>query len=119
MVKEGTVTGIDLDMDSKPELCHRCIEAKATCIPFPKMSTSNRAKKYGDKIVADLWGPADTASIKGRKYYLAFQDVYSHETRVYFLPRKSDAFENYKFEEANSRVPLSRSTSRKLVLFVI
>jgi hypothetical protein len=100
MVKEGTVTGIDLDMDSKPEPCHQCIEAKATALPFPKMSTSNRAKKYGDKIVADLWGPADTASIKGRKYYLAFQDVYSHETRVYFLHRKSDAFESYKIYEA-------------------
>ena len=100
MVKEGTVTGIDLDMNSKPEPCSQCIEAKATCLPFPKMSTSNRAKKYGDKIVADLWGPADKASIKGRKYYLAFQDVYSHETHIYFLSRKSDAFENYKIYEA-------------------
>lgn len=81
MVKEGTVTGIDLDMDSKPEPCHQCIEAKATA--------------------------------------LAFQDVYSHETRVYFLHRKSDAFESYKIEEVNSRVPLSQNTSRKQVLFVI
>ena len=100
MVKEGTVTGINLDMDSKPKPCCQCIEAKATCIPFPKMSTSNRAKKYGDKIITDLWGPTDKASIKGRKYYLALQDVYSHETCIYFLPRKSDAFENYKIYEA-------------------
>ncbi|KIL66128.1 hypothetical protein M378DRAFT_29830, partial [Amanita muscaria Koide BX008] len=76
MVKEGTISGIDLDMDSKPEPCRQCIEAKASRRPFPKLSTSSRAKKYGDKVVSDLWGPAPTTSIKGNQYYAAFQDAY-------------------------------------------
>jgi hypothetical protein len=30
MVKEKTIIGINLDLESKPELCPQCIEAKAT-----------------------------------------------------------------------------------------
>src|SRR6266850_5187943 len=100
MVQNGTVTGIDLDMDSKPEPCPTCIEAKATRRPFPKLSTSDRAKSYGDKVVSDLWGPAPTATIKGKKYYLAFQDQFTHEERIYFLHKKSEAFSYYKIYEA-------------------
>ena len=34
----GQFTGIDLDMDSKPEFCEPCAKAKSTCQPFPKES---------------------------------------------------------------------------------
>ena len=100
MVKEGTITGVDLDTSSKPELCPGCIEGKAPRRPFPKLSTSNRAKKYGDKVVSDLWGPTETESLKGKKYYILFQDEYTHEQRIYFLHKKSEAFEAYKLYEA-------------------
>lgn len=98
MIKEGTATGVDLDMSSKPEQCVQCIEAKATSNPFPKESTK-RAEKYGGKVVADLWGPAQTASLKGKEYYLSFIDEFTHETRIYFLRNKSEAFETYKIYE--------------------
>src|SRR6266550_3277062 len=98
MIKEGTATGIDLDMNSKPEQCVQCIEAKATTNPFPKEGTK-RATKYGGKVVADLWGPAQSPSLKGKEYYLTFIDEYTHETRIYFLRNKSEAFETYKIYE--------------------
>ena len=100
MVKNGTATGIDLNTDSKPEQCPDCLEGKAVRKPFPKLSMSGRAKKYGDKVVSDLWGPAPTASLKGKKYYILFQDQFTHEHRIYFLTKKSEAFETYKVYEA-------------------
>jgi hypothetical protein len=100
MVKEGSITGMDLDTDSKPEFCPGCIEGKAPRRPFPKLSASDRAKRYGDKVVSDLWGPTETASLKGKKYYILFQDEYTHEQRIYFLHKKSEAFQAYKVYEA-------------------
>ena len=39
-------------------------------------------------------------SIGGKEYYLLFQDLFSHEERIYFLKQKSDIFEHYKKYEA-------------------
>jgi hypothetical protein len=100
MMKDGYIMGIELDNTPKDEICPDCVEAKASSRPFPKLSTSHRATKYGDKVVSDLWGPAEKNSIKGKKYYILFQDEYTHEQRIYFLAKKSDAFEAYKVYEA-------------------
>jgi hypothetical protein len=32
------ITGIELDMDSKPDFCEPCVKAKAARLPFPKKS---------------------------------------------------------------------------------
>jgi hypothetical protein len=100
MVKEKTITRIDLDLESKPNFCPQCVEAKATNWPFLKLSISNRAKAYGDKVASDLCGPSPTASLKGKRYYIIFQDGFTQEQRVYFLSKKSEAFEIYKIYEA-------------------
>ena len=57
MVKEGMVTGIELDIDSKPEFCKPCIKVKADQKLFPKKSDIVY-KLCGNKGVTDLWGPA-------------------------------------------------------------
>jgi len=62
MIKDGSITGIELDNTPKDEICPDCVEAKASSRPFPKLSTSHRATKYGDKVVSDLWGPAEKKS---------------------------------------------------------
>lgn len=100
MVKEGIVEGIDLDMDSKPEFCDVCVRAKATRKPFPKASVSDRIKAYGDKVSADVWGPAQVESLGGKRYYTLYQDKYSHEERVYFLHQKSETIDCYRRYEA-------------------
>ena len=48
MVDKGMVTGINLDMPSKPKFCETCIKSKATHMPFLKESKTKH-KAYGDK----------------------------------------------------------------------
>ena len=99
MVEKGMVTGINLDMMSKPEFCEACIKAKATHKLFPKESKTEY-KSYGDKVVSDLWGPAAIQSIGGKWYYALFQNLHSHEEFIYFLRQKSETFTDYKKYEA-------------------
>jgi GAG-pre-integrase domain len=104
MVKDGIVEGIDLDMDSKPEFCDVCVKAKATQKPFPKKSTSDRVKAYGDKVSTDVWGPAQVESLDGKRYYNLFQDKHSHKEKVYFMHHKSESLDYYKRYEAWAKV---------------
>ena len=104
MVKEGLVKGIDLNLNSTPDFCKTCVEAKATRKPFPKKSTTENVKTYGDKVMADIWGPAEVESLGRKKYYLLFQDQHSHEEHVYFMVKKSETIENYKRYEAWAKV---------------
>ena len=104
MVKEGLVKGVDLDLNSKPDFCQTCIKAKATQKSFPKMSTKENIKAYGDKIMADVWGPAELESLDYKKFYLLFQDQHSHEEHIYFMAKKSEALENYRHYEAWAKV---------------
>ena len=100
MVEKGMVTGVDLDSSSQPGFC---VKSKATRKPFPKESKSEY-KAYGDKVVADVWGPAPVKSIGGKEYYLLFKDLFSHEERIYFLKHKSEVFDHYEKYEAWLRV---------------
>ena len=99
MVKDNMVTGIELDFDSKPEFCEPCLKGKATRKPFPKKSQT-MYQNYGDKVVADTWGPAQVESLSRKQYLQIFQDIASHKERVYFSLHKSEGFENYKKYEA-------------------
>src|SRR5882757_8003371 len=98
--KKGLIEGIDLDLDSKPQFCNACAQAKATCQPFPAESTT-RTRAYGEVIHTDLWGPAQTVSIGGSVYYMSFTDDYSRETKIQFLKHKGDALEAFKQHVAN------------------
>ena len=114
MVKQGMVTGIEVDLDSKPKFCKACIKAKADRKPFPKKSETVYTK-YGEKVVSDLWGPARVESLGGKKYYFLFKDLCSCEEKVYFLKAKSDAFTHCKKYEAwtlvqhNAQIKIFRS----------
>jgi len=46
-IKHAISSGIDIDMDSKPEFCEACVKAKSSREPFPKKSDT-RATKYGE-----------------------------------------------------------------------
>ena len=97
-VTKGLVEGVELDSTSTAEFCEACVQAKATRQPFPK-ETSHRAKKYGELIHTDLWGPAQTATIGGCLYYISFTDDFSRETQLAFLKQKSDALAAFKAYE--------------------
>ncbi|RDB30673.1 hypothetical protein Hypma_006012 [Hypsizygus marmoreus] len=93
------ITGIELDMMSEPEFCKFCVKGKATRHFFPKESETEYTK-YGEKVVADTWGPAQIESLGGAKYYYLNFDKYSHEEYIDFLCCKSDTFTHYKEYEA-------------------
>ena len=46
---------------------------------------SDRVKAYGDKVSADIWGPAQVESLGGKWYYNLFQYKHSHKEKVYFM----------------------------------
>lgn len=99
MVKDGMVTGVEVDLNSKPDFCETCIKAKVDRKPFPKKSKTVYTK-YGEKVVADLWGPAKVTSLGGNRHYFLFKDLSSWEEKVHFLKVKSEAYSVYKKYEA-------------------
>ena len=46
-IANGLITGLKLDMNSKPDFCEACAKAKSACQPFLKESNT-RAKKFGE-----------------------------------------------------------------------
>jgi len=99
MVRKGAVEGVELDSSPIPSFCEFCVRGKAHRKAFSKVSETTYSK-YGEKVVTDLWGPAQVQSIRGHSFAHMFEDLYSREPRVAFLKAKSDAFESYKHYEA-------------------
>jgi hypothetical protein len=93
------ITGIELDMDLKPEFCEPCAKAKSARHPFPQKSDTH-ATKYGERVHWDLWGPASVRSLSGNYYVTTHMDDHTHENKLYFQPKKSDTFKSYKQDEA-------------------
>ncbi|CAM8876608.1 unnamed protein product [Rhodiola kirilowii] len=81
----------------KPEkllFCENCILGKATKVKFNK--AIHRTSDVLDYVHSDLWGPTKTESHSGKKYFMTFIDDFSRRVWIYFLARKSDAFETFK-----------------------
>src|SRR5882762_4938951 len=113
-ISTGQITGIELDMDSKPEFCEPCAKAKSARLPFPQKSDTH-ATKYGERVHWDLWGPASVRSLSGNYYVAARTDDHTRENKLYFQPKKSDTFKSYKRDEAlietqsGNKIKVSRS----------
>ncbi|KAJ7686307.1 hypothetical protein B0H17DRAFT_846661, partial [Mycena rosella] len=73
IVRLGMVEGVDLDMQSKAEFCEPFARAKATRRPFPK-TRATRATSYGERVYADVWGPAQVQTINGKSYYVSYTE---------------------------------------------
>ena len=98
-VSKGFIARIELDSDLKPEFCEACAKVKAVRQPFPKESKT-RAKKYGERVHWDLWGPATVKSLNGHFYVAARIDDATRETKLYFQNKKSETVDSYKLDEA-------------------
>jgi hypothetical protein len=108
MVRDGMVTGVKVDLNSKPDFCEACIKAKAHRKPFSKKSKTTY-HNYGDKVVADTWGPVPVKSLDHKKFFRLYQDLSSHEECVYFNHEKSEVStttEIMKHESMSSVTPL-------------
>jgi hypothetical protein len=68
-------------------------------LPHPK-ETKTGAKKFGERVHWDLWGPASVKSINGHHYVAAQIDDAMRQTKLYFQEKKSDAYQSYLVDEA-------------------
>lgn len=102
MVTKGFVTGVKLDNEGLQDIfCESCVYAKATRKPVTKKrEEGSRAKKFGEEVHSDLWGPAPVQSLRGKRYYISFIDDSSRYTYLEFLRCKNEAFRAYLEYEA-------------------
>ena len=76
------------------EFCEHCVLGKAHRVRF---STGEHKKKGTlDYIHLDLWGPAQTATRGGARYFLSLIDDYSRKLWVYVLKSKDQVFDVFK-----------------------
>ena len=76
-----------------------CIKSKITCKPLPKES-GEQAKKLGEKVYSDVWGPSRHLTTDKKSYYGSFIDDYSRESVIYLMSSKDQVFSKYKLYEA-------------------
>ena len=76
-----------------PFFCVSCQMGKSHKRPFRNSHTSYTSPLQ--LVESDLWGPSPVLSTIGFKFYITFVDVYSRYTWIYFLKRKSEAFESF------------------------
>ena len=81
-ITSGWITGIDLDMDSKPEICKPCAKAKSAHQPFLKKSDT-QATEYGECVHWGLWGLTSVRSLNGNLYCAAHRDDHFCKISLY------------------------------------
>jgi hypothetical protein len=98
LVSNKLVSGLRLEEThaGDPFFCESCVYAKATRKAVPKQREGERATEFGAEVHSDLWGPAPIESKGGKRYYVTYTDDKTRLTNIYFLAKKSGAFESYK-----------------------
>ena len=74
LIRDGVITGLEVDMLSQPSFCMACAQARPTCKPVPQKREGPRAMKFGEKVHFDVWGPANPQSYDGKEYFVSFTD---------------------------------------------
>ena len=77
LVKDGLITGIELDEASPIETCNSCTYGKLVRKHVPRERQGERAKELGGEIHTDVWGPSPMKTIGGKSYYISFTDDHS------------------------------------------
>ncbi|KAH9671238.1 Integrase catalytic domain-containing protein [Citrus sinensis] len=90
------------------DFCEDCVLGKTTRSSFK--SSTHTTCGILDYIHSDLWGPAQTTSLRGNSYFLSIIDDFSKRVWVYVLKHKDQVFE--KFKEWKSLV--ENQTGRKM-----
>ena len=62
--------GIELNSIGVKITCNVCIKSKITCKPLPKDS-GEWAKKLGEKVYSDIWGPSRHLMTDRKLYYVS------------------------------------------------
>ncbi|KAL2237238.1 UNVERIFIED_CONTAM: Retrovirus-related Pol polyprotein from transposon TNT 1-94 [Sesamum indicum] len=75
--------------------CEHCVFRKQKRVSFLTTERTPRKEKL-ELVHTDLWGPAPVSSLGGSTYYMTFVDDSTRKVWVYFLKRKSDAFDTFR-----------------------
>ncbi|KAL2225185.1 UNVERIFIED_CONTAM: Retrovirus-related Pol polyprotein from transposon TNT 1-94, partial [Sesamum indicum] len=75
--------------------CEHCVFGKQKRVSFLTTGRTPRKEKL-ELVHTDLWGPAPVSSLGGSTYYMTFVDDSTRKVWVYFLKRKSDAFDTFR-----------------------
>ena len=98
LLKHGMIQGIQLDSIGDKITFNACFKSKITCKPLPKDS-GKRAKKLGEKVYSDVWGPSRHLTTNKKSYYVSFIDNYSRESVIYLMSSKDQVISKYKLYE--------------------
>jgi len=64
LLANNLVDGFEVGENSTMGDCDACIQAKQSCVPFPKKAKS-QSKEPGELTHTDVWGPTCTTSWSG------------------------------------------------------
>jgi len=84
-----------VDEHSPTPDCEACIQAKQHHKPFSH-DVGKHSESAGELTHSDVWGPSQTESIGGSKYYISFIDDHTRRCTVEFMSNKSQATEKVK-----------------------
>jgi Reverse transcriptase (RNA-dependent DNA polymerase)/GAG-pre-integrase domain len=107
MVRDKTVTGMDLSEACETVDCHDCAVGKQTRKSFKgRLKT---AEAGGDVIHSDVCRPLENTSWGGSRYFVSFIDEYTRTVKVALIAKKSRVtteFERFQahFEKENKSV---------------
>ncbi|CAA0837791.1 Uncharacterized mitochondrial protein AtMg00300, partial [Striga hermonthica] len=76
-------------------LCEQCVLGKQKRVSFTTTGKAPKTEKL-ELVHTDLWGPAPVTSLGGSMYYMTFVDDCTRKVWVYFLKRKSEAFDTFR-----------------------
>ena len=99
LLDQQMISGLEVSQSNNTFTCDACIQAKIVQMPLPKESREH-AKKRGDRIYSDIWGPSRHQTINKKLYYISFTDNYSRESVIYLMKTKDEAFQKYKLYKA-------------------
>jgi transposase InsO family protein len=107
LVKKQSVQGLS-NLDFENKFCEGCVIGKQTTRQFGKSKFSTTRPL--ELINADVCGPIIPDSFSGKEYFITFIDDYSRKCWVYFLEKKSEAFETFK----NFKVMVEKITGKNI-----
>ena len=95
MKSKGVVIGLPTFKEKEIEgVCEACQFSKQHRHPFLK--ERNVSKGLLDVVHSDVWGPTQTATFGGCRYYVLFIDDFSRHTWLYPMWQKSEVLRHFQ-----------------------
>jgi transposase InsO family protein len=60
-------------------------------VPFPQSTSNEESRVPGEMTHSDVWGPAQTESLHGSRYFISFTDDCTRKCTIEFMKLKSEA----------------------------